>query len=413
MRVARLLSVLLIAFSLLLATLLSLLTVPQPGLAQSPAITMTKTLNRATNVVRVGEVLSFTITVTNSTSTFTLSNVTLFDDYDETVMAFAGAVPTHSLHLASNGTITWNNVATPVIPPGQSIRVTVSFTVEHAKAATVNYVEGKDIRDDMGASLTGTNTDKNQDAIGGNAPILKLLSPLTAIPQVGLPVTFTHIITNDGAALMTFLPLTDTYDSTFLQFHSAVPTPSIISPGQLVWTDLTTYFGAILPFETVVVTTVFTATTEVVNTVNRASIEGARDQYNNDLAGGLAQVPIIIIADSSDDTPQDDTTNDDKNNDDDDDDDDDSSNIIPQPTVETATATPGLDEASIAATATALAATSTAESQNVITDTQAAFYLPETGEGSPGDDFRGVFVISMALLLGLAYLFWRKKHTAA
>ena len=73
-----------------------------------------------------------------------------------------------------------------------------------------------------------------------------------------------HILTNDGAAFITFLPLTDTYDPAFLQFHFAVPTPTITSPpGLLVWADLTTYFGNITPFQTIVMTTVFTATAQV------------------------------------------------------------------------------------------------------------------------------------------------------
>ena len=71
MKLTRLFSVLLIAFALLLITLLSLLHVSVVGLAQGPGdILMTKTLNRATNVVRVGEVLTFTIALTNNHNTF-------------------------------------------------------------------------------------------------------------------------------------------------------------------------------------------------------------------------------------------------------------------------------------------------------------------------------------------------------
>ena len=58
---------------------------------------------------------------------------------------------------------------------------------------------------------------------------------------------------------------------------------------------MTTYFGDILPFNTVVVTTVFTATTRVINTVNWASTQGAIDEYNNDLTAGEALVPLTII----------------------------------------------------------------------------------------------------------------------
>src|SRR5690606_8709332 len=129
-----------------------------------------------------------------------------------------------------------------------------------------------------GAISQTAETSRTQEAVGGAAPVVKALFPANAAPQAGLPVTFTHLITNDGAAVMTRLPLTDTYDPAFWQFISAIPTPTIISPpGLLVWPDLTDNFGDIPPFGTVVVTTVFTATTEVLTTVNRASTEGARD----------------------------------------------------------------------------------------------------------------------------------------
>ncbi len=385
-----------VAGVLLTATLLTLLTIAPPTLAQSPNIIITKTLNRNSNVVRVGEILSFTIMVTNNTSTFTLSNVTLFDNYDQTIMAFAGAVPPHDIHVAGSGMITWTNVATPVIPPGQGISVTVVFTVEHPQPATVNRVEGKDIREDKGGSLEGANTDETQDAIGGNAPILKMLSPLTTTPQAGLPVTFSHIISNDGAALMTFLPLTDTYDPAFLQFKSAVPTPSIISPGQLVWTDLTTYFGDLLPFKTVVVTTVFTATTQVITTVNQASTQGARDQYNNNLAGGLALVPIFIIGDPNIITDTTDNNDSDSNNNNNDDNDDDDDSIV-APAQPTATAT------TVAAAIVATATVNLINNQTVITEDNAPLFLPETGYRAI-EGYYGVVVI--LLLLGvLGYLF--------
>jgi hypothetical protein len=95
---------------------------------------------------------------------------------------------------------------------------------------------------------------------------------------------------------MTRLPLTDTYNPAFLQFKSAIPTPTIVTPpGLLVWTDLTIDFGDIPPFGTVVVTTVFTATTQVLTTVNQASTAGATDQFGNDLTAGETEVPIVIV----------------------------------------------------------------------------------------------------------------------
>lgn len=365
-----------IALGLLLLTLLSLAQVQQISLAQgSGPILLTKTLNRSSNVVRVGEVLSFTIVLTNN-SAFTLTGVTLIDNYDNTTLAFANASPAESVVFPGTGVISWSNVAVPSIPPGQRIVVTVVFTAEHPKTTVVNAVRAQDIIHESGQLTETAETSRTNEAIGGNAPVVKFLAP-GATPQAGLPVTFTHIITNDGAALMTFLPLTDTYDPAFLDFMFAIPTPTITSPpGLLVWDDLTNYFGDIQPFATVVITTVFSATTQVLNTVNQASTEGARDQYNNDLTAGLALVPITII----DNTPT--PTSTPQNNSDDDDDQE-----------EEKVATPTLNTATPAPTATAgQIITSTAQ----VTDTSTPRFLPETG-------YRGVGVW-LALGVGVSLL---------
>ncbi len=282
-----------IAFGLLLSTLFSLWQVQQISHAQGGGpITLTKTLDRADNVVRVGEVLTFTIGLTNN-SAFTLTGVTLIDTFDNTTLAFARAFPPES--LVNSNVLSWSNVAAPPIPPNQSIFVTVVFTAEHPRTTVVNAVRAQDLVHSSGQLTETAETSQTNKAIGGSAPIVKFLAP-GVTPEAGQRVTFTHIITNDDAALMTHLPLTDTYDPAYLDFLLAIPTPTITSPpGLLAWDDLTNYFGDIQPMATVVITTVFSATTQVLNTVNHASTEGARDQYDNDLTAGSAQVPITII----------------------------------------------------------------------------------------------------------------------
>jgi hypothetical protein len=220
----------------------------------------------------------------------------MVDTYDETTLAFALALPAHDLHDPVAGAITWTNVAIPPLPPGQGISFTVYFTAEHPKSVVVNRVRAQDIVDSRGAVSVSAETSRTQESIGGAAPVFKSLHPTDSVAATGLPITFTQAITNDGAAIMIVLPLTDTYDPTFLAFNYAVPTPTFAITGTLVWTDLTTYFGDLEPFQTVVVTTVFTATTQVVSTsVNQASTEGAIDVFGNDLTAGSAEVPITII----------------------------------------------------------------------------------------------------------------------
>jgi hypothetical protein len=123
------------------------------------------------------------------------------------------------------------------------------FTAEHPRTDVVNAVRAQDMMYGSEEISYTAEASRTNNAIGGNAPVVKFLAP-GATPQAGLPVTFTHIITNDGMAIMERLPLTDTYDPTYLQFLFAIPTPTITSPpGLLVWDDLTTHFGDLDPLE--------------------------------------------------------------------------------------------------------------------------------------------------------------------
>lgn len=362
-----------VGLGLLLAMALSLGYVHQISRAQAP-VEMSKVLNKDGNVVRVGEVLIFTLALTN-TENFTLTSVTLVDEYDETTLRLAGADFPWDSHDPGAGTIIWNNVVTPPIrtpgglPPGESISFSVVFTAVSPKPAVVNAIRAEALERE-GQALTETvETSRTQEAIGGRLPVFKGIWPPGSTPQAGALVTFTHVITNDGAAAVLTLPLTDTYDATFLEFFSAVPTPTtvITTPpvGTLAWANLVDYYGPIAPFSTVVVTTVFTATARVVDTVNEARIEGARDEFNNDLGAWSAQVPITIIDSATPTTPK----SPEGGGGDDDDDDDEN---------ETGDTSPGAPATTpVIATATPVTASAP------VTGTDSApLHLPETGSGT-------------------------------
>src|SRR5262245_56398384 len=268
MKFKPLLRPLMLSISFLFLTLFIFLRLQQTSQAQGGGvITLTKVLNKATSTVQVGELISFTIQLTND-AVFSLTNVNLVDTYNDggaiNVLHFAQAVPPADLVDPSTGLISWTNVATPPILPGSTLSFTVFFTVEHPRnGAVVNRVEARDVAGGGTSGGFAADDEQADEAIGGNAPIFKSLDPPNTIPQAGLPVTFTQLITNDGLAMMIVLPLTDTYDPAILQFNFAIPPPSFTNTGQLVWTDLTAFFGDLQPQATVVVTTVFTATTQI------------------------------------------------------------------------------------------------------------------------------------------------------
>ncbi|MCB0197326.1 MAG: DUF11 domain-containing protein [Anaerolineae bacterium] len=378
MKLQRLLHVLAISLALLIATLVGLQHLQPISQAQSGDIIVTKALNRPNNVVRVGDILSFTITVTNQ-SAFTLTNVTITDTFDSSILQFNQAVPTED--SVSGSVIRWDNVAVLNNPAGMQVgdvvTLTVFFRAVHPQDAVVNAVEGGDIIRDGSQSGNGANGQTDPEpVVGGRAPVFKAMEPPDSTPVAGLPVTFTHIITNDSGAILTQLALTDTYDANFLEFNAAFPfTPNITSPiGTLVWTDLatTSYFGPLQPDTAIIITTVFTALTQVVDTVNQAETGNARDEFSNDVTGDAFQVPITVIdnPDTGGGDNGDDTTTDDS--DDDDDDDDDQTNIVaPTATLATpATATPMADFITPTAVLTV---------QQTLTDSDSPRFLPETG----------------------------------
>lgn len=271
------------------------------SLAQTPGdVVITKRLNSANNVVRVGDRLDFTITVTNQ-SAFTLTQIRLIDTFDSTILQFVEAIPPASSQ--ATGSVIWDNIAVLNSPagmlPNDTLTFTLSFIATRPETAVVNRVEGRDvIREGGGAGAGAEDQDQADDVARARTILVKRAVPPQGGPQAGLPITFTHLITNDSGAFLVQLPLTDTYDPAFLTFKSALPPPDVITPGQLIWTNLVAYFGPITPDSRVVITTVFTASTEVLTTVNRAETGRVVDEFGNDATGDVAEVPITIIGDA-------------------------------------------------------------------------------------------------------------------
>jgi len=176
------LRVLLVALGLLSLTLFTLLHIQQVSRAQSGPLVLVKKLNNASPVVRVGQVVSFTIALTNNAS-FTLTNVTLVDDYNQTVLGFAGATPPQDLHDPSTGVLTWSNVAAPPIGVGQTLSFTVFFTAEHPQTTVVNFARAQDITGTASAISDTQATDQIDEAVGGAAPVFKSLSPPGSTPR--------------------------------------------------------------------------------------------------------------------------------------------------------------------------------------------------------------------------------------
>jgi hypothetical protein len=268
-----------------------------PAQAQQPEISVTKQLGRSDPVVYVGQYLTFTIDIVNN-SAFTVTTLPLTDDYNEAVLAYVDAsVPPSNVDTGA-GQIDWDDLTTSFgdLAPGQSITVIVGFIAEHPEPTVVNYAQVHDAIGSGGSLGDSDDTSQDGESVGGSAPLEKRIEE-GVIPEVGLPLTFTIAITNDGYTTMTVVPLLEDYDPSFLQYSYAVPPPDTVDEinGELNWDDLTDYFGDVGAQETISLTAVFTALASIDGTMNQASVSAFQDWYGNDLAGGSDLVPIIII----------------------------------------------------------------------------------------------------------------------
>jgi hypothetical protein len=299
-----------LAGSLLLAAalliLLTFLFTTLPVQAQvTDQITVNKQLGRANPVVHVGEYLTFTIRIENQ-SAFTVTTLPLSDDFNNGVLAYADAAPAPDSVDATTGQLEWNDLTTHFgdIAPGQIITVIVGFIAEHPTPAVVNYAEVHDALGDQGSIPGGGDNSDEGEAIGGASPVNKELVG-GIIPEVGMPLTFTITITNDGYTTMTVVPLLEDYDPAFLQCSFARPQPDIVDEvsGELNWSDLTVPLGDVGPQQAILITAVFTALAPIDITSNMAAVYNAQDWYGNDLAAGADQVPITIIDSGQQQTP--------------------------------------------------------------------------------------------------------------
>ena len=276
------------------------------GQAQDDRIEVNKTLE-GSQTVRVGEVLTFHVSIRNSTS-FSLTTVPLTDVFRADILSPVPAYvdpPYDSLtYVGNSGVISWTDIAAyfgGFILPDQTVTVTLAFTAEHPtqQLTIVNRAGVHDAINIWGESVFAGGDETENDAVGGSVPVTKTLELTGSTPEVGLPVTFTIQIRNDGAAAITYLPLEDTYDVSLLAFHYAVPTPTLVvtQTGVISWADLTLFFGPIPGDTTITVTTVYTliSASGAQTTTNQACVAGAQDEYSNELAPGQDHVPIHVL----------------------------------------------------------------------------------------------------------------------
>ena len=273
---------------------------------------------QGSDVIQVGQELTFTIRITN-TGTISITTLPLIDEYESSILQLERTDPLSSTNIVTpatgSGLITWSDLTTDTVfgplNPGQSIEIITVFRAIAPRVATVNRARIGAAVGFGGQEYAGDGRRSSGDAIGGQVIVRKEVLTGTVVAS-GLPLTFTITISNDGAADLTRIPLRDTFDMTYLQFASAVPTPTLtststITEGVLEWDDVLPGLGLtrLRPGEVITVTTVFTALRSVEAAfINRADAVGVRDEFDDEVqAPRQAEVPIRIIPGPAEATP--------------------------------------------------------------------------------------------------------------
>jgi hypothetical protein len=263
-----------------------------------------KQLGRSDNTVYVGQYLTFTIEIRNEAA-FTVTTLPLSDTFNSDVLAYQDAAPCGP---DSTGTdwLHWDDLTNCFgdLAPGETVVVVVGFIAEHPAPAVVNYAEVHDALGTVGLLGDATDIITDAESVGGSSPVNKELyhAPGTVLvpPQVGMPLIFTIVITNNGYTSMTTAPLVDTYNPDWLAFNYAEPPADQVDEvnGILTWFDVVASRGTgpVPAHGTISVMAVFTALSSLDDAMaNGAEVSGATDWYDNDLAGGSDEVPITII----------------------------------------------------------------------------------------------------------------------
>jgi len=139
------------------------------------------------------------------------------------------------------------------------------------------------------------------DYLAANVGLTKVRTTPSPVPVGGI-VSFDVTMTNTGLTAITVLPLEDTYDPTYLDFQSALPSPDSVdeATGTLRWNNLVSS-GALLPGQSVTVTLNFIALASTAGlpgevTVNTATVSGAVDDNGHDLPEQTASDDVAIVA---------------------------------------------------------------------------------------------------------------------
>ncbi|MFN8483463.1 MAG: GEVED domain-containing protein [Anaerolineae bacterium] len=268
--------------------------------------------------------LTFRIDITN-TGNITVTRLPLVDSWDPAYLDFLRVGPNDpSPDEIISGGLTWDNLATPVSPPGPGLppppntgpllpgqHRTITVLLRPIGCPPNQTVFNEAIVDNALAIAQGAGVPTPLPKITAFSdariacPAVEvekrvLTEPNCDIVGINQNVTFEVIVRNTGNSTLTTIPLTDTYEANYLQFLSADPAPNSnttsgsgqTATGLISWANVAgaapNGFGRGLPpgesFSVKVTFKTLRSTGDIQRaparyTLNRAGITGATDEY--------------------------------------------------------------------------------------------------------------------------------------
>jgi uncharacterized repeat protein (TIGR01451 family)/fimbrial isopeptide formation D2 family protein len=257
----------------------------------------------------VGDTVTFQIAITN-TATVAAHDVALTDTVPAGLTYVAGSIsivsgPAGTTDDSGAPNLIWSF---PIIPPGATAVVAFDARLDGSDPSTIGNTADVTWTSTPGANAeerTGVGAPLNDYSASDSTTLQtssyifdkRLVSPADRLAGVNDTVRFSITVTNTGATLLATVPLTDSFDATFLQFLSASVAPDTTAAGQLTWNNVGPLaIGAnrtiLIDFKTLAVTDSQPGRV----TINRTGISGAQDSNGTTLISRTSSAPVAIGA---------------------------------------------------------------------------------------------------------------------
>jgi len=237
----------------------------------NPAFSLVKTVVAPVGrAAAVGETITFSLTIAN-TGDVTLVTVPLVDTFDSTYLQYASAVP--PADSVAPGIVSWLDVGP--LPVGATTSVTVNLIALASSLSLpeTNTVVASPTTPPTEPPVPPRTNEVPYEISDPNFAVFKTLSsPTVRVAQVGETVVFTLTVTNNGDVTLVTVPVTDTFDATYLAFDSAIPAESSTASGSVTWNNV----GPLSPGATATIIVNFTALASTVDSGTETNVVVAR-----------------------------------------------------------------------------------------------------------------------------------------